>query len=299
MNIICEFCSRGFQNTSNLKNHKNTAKYCLKIQNVKPKMIKCENCPATFTQKIGLERHLLKCDGKKIFLLNQIHEEKLELQKQMYEEKLELQKQMYEEKLELQKEKYEERICVMEKNHCESMEYQTEFREQLHDIAIKGVQKSTVTTNNNNNNNKIYNNFQPITHQSITESADNLTPEHIENGARGYASFLIGGPLKNNILCSDYARRVIKYKREDGKIYTDPEGVSILKLIGTALDSKNRELIFKMADKLRENPNLNDEIVFKMLDKLAMNNFGIRQARDGSKSRFTMDLVKEICSLAI
>lgn len=64
---ICEFCDKKFTTAFNLKNHKNTAVYCLKLRggNV-TKQYKCEFCNENFTQKITLTKHSAICTGFKL-----------------------------------------------------------------------------------------------------------------------------------------------------------------------------------------------------------------------------------------
>lgn len=305
--INCEFCKNTFSSVQSLNKHQHVAKYCLKLQgkpqqNLKP--FQCEYCEKKFTQKIGLQRHLMSCKNIESIKLKGQYEEKLQEQEKKYEEKLkkyeeriETERQISEQKLQFLQEKYEYKIATLLESHDKQIDTHTESRDKLYDIAVMGVKKSTTT---NNNNNKIYNDFKPITQESISEFANNLTIEDIEQGTRGYARFLVEGPLKDNIACSDYARKIIKYKQIDGRILTDPEGVSILKLIGGALDSKNKELITEMNEKLKNGETkASENMVLKILVDLSDSRFGIQQARDGNKTPFTMDLVKELCSLII
>ena len=67
--VICEFCDKSFKSISILRNHKQTAKYCLKIQkeknpeNVKENFKKCNFCLKSFAYNV-IKRHVDKCKIK-------------------------------------------------------------------------------------------------------------------------------------------------------------------------------------------------------------------------------------------
>ena len=67
MNISCEYCNKIFKNSSVLKNHMKTAKYCLEIQGLKSSgSFKCDFCSKNYSQKKDLDKHFSKCFEKKL-----------------------------------------------------------------------------------------------------------------------------------------------------------------------------------------------------------------------------------------
>jgi len=79
----CEFCKDIFNSKGILKIHQRKAKYCLKIQNVKPdNNYKCNVCEKTFNVKSSLERHKTICKINPAKLNNEIEELKKTLQEQ-------------------------------------------------------------------------------------------------------------------------------------------------------------------------------------------------------------------------
>jgi superfamily II DNA or RNA helicase len=75
----CEFCNKTFSTSYNLKNHKNTAKFCLQLQNkeIENSFI-CDFCNKGFTTKIHHSTHVSTCKVKKEI-------EEKELEKEMRE----------------------------------------------------------------------------------------------------------------------------------------------------------------------------------------------------------------------
>ena len=65
MSLTCNFCNKIFANVSSLNYHKDTAKYCLKIQGKEEteKTSKCHICNRSFTSKNNLNIHLESCES--------------------------------------------------------------------------------------------------------------------------------------------------------------------------------------------------------------------------------------------
>lgn len=97
-------------------------------------------------------------------------------------------------------------------------------------------------------------------------------------------------PLKDKIVCVDYFRRKVKFKDHDGNIITDPEMNSISKKF-LSIKDKNRELIVKNTDKLKENF---DEEMGTMIELLGYR-ISVDQGSVGDKNDFCHDFVKQMC----
>ena len=79
--MICEFCTKEFNNLSYFNSHKKTAKYCLKIQvekkiNNDKILLSCNICSNTFSNKINLINHLEKKCIQNFMTANKILEDK-------------------------------------------------------------------------------------------------------------------------------------------------------------------------------------------------------------------------------
>lgn len=93
----CEFCKSNFKNLSILNNHKNTAKYCKKIQeslNIEiTNSFTCEFCDKKLSQKVDLQRHYLICKKKsEVNIENKYKERETYLENQIIFYKSELDK---------------------------------------------------------------------------------------------------------------------------------------------------------------------------------------------------------------
>ena len=76
----CEFCKNVFVNSQNLRAHKKTAKYCLKIQGISTSnCFQCKICKNESSSKYNLDRHMLSHTDSEveIFHYNQELEQKI------------------------------------------------------------------------------------------------------------------------------------------------------------------------------------------------------------------------------
>ncbi len=102
---------------------------------------------------------------------------------------------------------------------------------------------SSKTSNVNNNYNIAVNNLQPLTDEDISEHIGRLSIDFILQGAKGYADFANKYPFKNHIICTDKARKKIKYKNANGEIVDDPQGRQLTHKFFQTFADKNRQLI--------------------------------------------------------
>jgi hypothetical protein len=242
----CDFCNNVFSNQANLNNHKKNAKYCLLIQG-KSKECKfnCNGCSKTFSRQCELSRHTDTCNKN---IEYKYKEKIIELQEQLMKQKDEFLEQIKQKDIHIK-----------------------ELEDKLENIAIKAVSKPT-TINNNSRINQIINNLIPITSQHIADNAQFLTLDHIKDGASGYAKYALEYPLKDKVLCVDYARRKIKYKDEEGNLVDDPEMTKLCQKFFTAIESHNNNLL----------NSYNTSILERMLD---MNNDGNNEMTEEESSK--------------
>ena len=88
--------------------------------------------------------------------------------------------------------------------------------------------------------NTIINNLTPITEDHLKEQAQFLTIDHVKNGVDGYVKYALDYPLKDKIVCTDFSRRKIKYKDEEGNIIEDPDWKKN-KIIKEATDAREKK----------------------------------------------------------
>jgi hypothetical protein len=294
----CQYCFNKFKTLSNLNYHINNARYCIENRNEhknekQKDAFKCSKCEKSFTTKQAKQTHEKKCKSTIVE-----DENKLEIRflRQLLEDK---DKQLNELKKQLQ-----------------------DKDKQLERIAIEAIIKPDTVinnhlTNNQNRINQVVNNLIPITDDHLKEQTQFLTLDHIKNGVNGYVQYALEYPLKNRIACTDYSRRKIKYKDENGEVIDDPEMAKLCQKLFQAINQRNSilidEYIKELSDKFNitlNNPNqLTEEecdIFIADGDKLIDELFKVKsqkkeitEAANGVKTEIFHDFVKDICSKTV
>lgn len=272
MKYKCKFCNNYFSTKTNLNSHQSRAKYCLKLQGkskLEDASIFCKSCGKVSTSKWNHQSHLSTC--KKSDMVSLLSQENDKLKKENMEltmvNKL-MEKQMSEKDLIIQK-----------------------LQDKLENIAIKAVQRPTTTNNMNKTQiNNFIQNMKPVTTDHLIDHAPNLTIEHVQKGASGYAEYALEYPLKDRVACVDYARRKIKFKDNEGKLVTDPEMVKLAPMFFDSIKKKSSELVYEM------NKEDMDSAMFEEVAKLFNTNADVKNGSSGVKSDFYYDFVKYVCS---
>lgn len=261
----CQFCSNKFSCKTSLKHHQETAKYCLKLQGIKIKKFVCECCKKNFSTKYRLETHYQSCSKYK--------------------------KKDIEEKFERERNRLLDKISDMEKIIAEKNVCILNLQDKLENIAIRAVERPTSTTNNMKTNiNNFIQNMQPVTSENLLEHTENLTLEHVQKGASGYAEYALEYPFKDRIACVDYSRRKIKFKDSEGHLVTDPEMVKLAPMFFNSIKDKSSQLVYSQND-----PNM-DSVMFERVAKLFNTNADVKNGSSGIKSDFYHDFIKHVCS---
>ncbi len=107
---------------------------------------------------------------------------------------------------------------------------------------IKQLQQ-TIEKLTDNQRNVVLQNLTPVTDEEIQEHLDHLTLDFICQGAKGYANFANYYPFKNRILCTDRARKKLKYRNHDGEIIEDSGGIKLVQRFFRARAPRNEEII--------------------------------------------------------
>jgi len=177
---------------------------------------------------------------------------------------------------------------LYEQKHVYEKQIQ-DLQKQMQEIALKAVSRSTTTNNKTQINNYIQH-MQPITTDHFLEHTPQLTLEHIQKGASGYAEYALEYPLKDRVVCVDYARRKIKFKDEKGNLITDPEMKRLAPMFFNNIKGRSSEIVFA-----QNTPDM-DSAMFEQVAKLFNTNADVRNAAEGVKSEFYHDFVKHVCS---
>lgn len=269
----CQYCETIFVTQKNLTHHINNAKYCLILQGKSNDKYKCEDCQKCFTTKTWLTQHQSNCLEYQVNIkINEI--------KCKYEIELQLFKNQLTQKDEIIRQK-------------------DTIIKELAEKAIVNAKPTTITHNNTNNTN-IVNNLQIISEDHIKDQVKNLTLEHIKKGAIGYSEYFLEYPLKERIVCTDYARRKIKYKNENGEIVVDPEMTTLSDLLFKSIKERNRELTIQytneLTDKFKTAKDPTQLSYFmEVAGKFSEQDIQVFKMFNGNKNDFFHDIIRNIC----
>ncbi len=142
--------------------------------------------------------------------------------------------------------KRHEKVCTVKGKSSSKDEQLLEMIIQLQKTIVNLSDRPVGTTNNNNNNNTrnvTTMNLAPITDEEIQEHLAQLTIDFIQEGAKGYANFANSYPFKNRVLCTDKARKKLRYKDSDGQLVDDSGGVKLAHRFFKVIAPRNEEII--------------------------------------------------------
>ena len=268
MSFECKYCNKKLSSQSSLNVHLKRAKYCINKRSEKNTNFQCNGCDKKYTSKQNLNIHMENCVMYQIKLTKENYIKEINILNNKLEEK--------DIQLEEQKNQYEIKI--------------QQLQDKLENIAIKAVQRPTTTNMNKTQINNFIQKMEPISSEHMLEQAQNLTLEHIQKGASGYAEYALEYPLKERIACVDYSRRKMKFKDKDGNLITDPEMVKLAPMFFNSIKEKSSEIVYSQND-----PNM-DSVMFEAVAKLFNMNADVKNGADGIKSEFYNDFIKHVCS---
>ena len=206
----CPICEKQFSRISNLNRHKKTSK-CSKVN----KCIKCNQCFI-----IDMEDHIPLCSHT---LLKTIRD--LQDTNERYISKITI---------------LQDKIATMAQEKIENKSLD-ELKRQITELSKKVEEKQVIHVHNHNNNIKI-DNLQVLNTNDFYTFTDFLTIDHIKKGAFGYAEYAMNYPLNQKIVCTDFSRRKIKYKTDDGKVKNDINMVCLSKDLFKSIDVRNKAI---------------------------------------------------------
>ncbi len=260
----CQYCKNTFINKPTLKYHQKTAKYCISIQGIKNTNYECESCKKTFSTKQNLQVHKTTCTSN---ILSEIEGS-------------------YKNEIIKISDDRDKQIEKLEKTI-------KDLQNTIEKLASQAISRSTTTKNTQINN--YIQQLQPVTDDILKDNAQNLTIDHILKGPEGYAQYALEYPLKDRMLCVDYARRKVKFKDPNGNVITDPEMTNLATKFFISINDKNKELIIEYGNKLKENFGDEMDTIIQILDY----KLDVQKSSDGEKCDFHHDFVKQICSKTI
>ena len=299
-----------------MKKHIQTAKYCLKIQSEKKsektrkktekikqnkdtktteylrakvskseqkslkknedKSYQCQFCLEKFSRKYNLVRHEKSCKLGVIMSISAENQKLLEINEKISKEILEIRKE-YEEKL---------------------RQKDLEIKE----LAMASINRPTTINRNKITINQKISNLDPLHFEKMGEYSEYLTIDHIKAGLDGYVDYALEYPFKNRVVCSDFARKKIKYKDIDGNVINDPEMTKLAKQFFESISQKNQELTQQYANEIREKwgkvPGMY-EYMMNLLENLGNNQESISQSSQGISTDFAKHFIHSICSRSV
>ena len=312
----CTFCNYETSRKHDLKKHMQTAKYCLKIQSEKnsektrkktekinqnqvtqtteylrakvskseqkslkkneDKLYQCQFCLEKFSRKYNLVRHEKSCKLGVILSISAENQKLLEINEKISKEILEIRKE-YEEKL---------------------RQKDLEIKE----LAMASINRPTTINRNKITINQKISNLDPLHFEKMGEYSEYLTIDHIKAGLDGYVDYALEYPFKNRVVCSDFARKKIKYKDTDGNVINDPEMTKLAKRFFESISQKNQELTQQYANEIREKwgkvPGMY-EYMMNLLENLGNNQESISQSSQGISTDFAKHFIHSICSRSV
>jgi hypothetical protein len=261
--VTCDICNKVFSTKYNLNKHKNK-----------------KNCPVTCVHCNVTYQPLLKQHLCPVLFSD------LEKENAMFKERCENMSQRLKE-LEYDNERYIKQIIDLQNN------VQQEMRKLSRTVKKAVKQKPTTTIINVNNNFKIEN-LQVLDFNDFSQYANQLTIDHIKKGAAGYAEFALKYPLNTKIVCTDFARRTIKYKSQENQLACDYN----LSIIGAnlfrSINAHNKKQILDYIQSIEDTDrNITDTRV-EFTDYVDL----VRDGSQGIKHKLFPEFVKEICTLS-
>ena len=285
--IVCNFCKKTFKTKYTLKNHQNTAKFCLLKQDKKiDTEHKCEFCKRQFSRLYHLNRHQKKCRLADVCCetlnnMDKVKEENSNLKRDV---------KQYTEKIEY----LEAEMLDLKQDHKREIQI---LQDKLENVAIQAARRPTQSNTYNRNVNTLIQNMSPLTEENLKDNSQHLTIEHLKRGVKGYVEYAVNYPLKDKVLCVDYARRKIKYKDDDGKVQTDPEMTRLSRKFFESIQDKNRKLAYECVQQLSDDMDACEKM--KIMADMGQLMVDVNQSASGSKTDFTHDFVRGVCSESV
>lgn len=227
----CFFCKKDFSSKSSLIRHQNTSNNCVKHRDTQSEGEICIYCKKIYKSEKTLKNHLLICKEKnELDYIKQQNIELIERIKTLEQDKirLEMESNIYENKFNLIKEQLDK------------------LQEKYDNLAShsKVINTTNYNSNTNNNNNltvkQYVSTLQPITSQDFTNSLNFYTEKYIDEGAIGYAKFLLEHPCSNKIITTDLSRKVVAYRTDKNEFIKDPKCRELIKM---AIDDNKNEIL--------------------------------------------------------
>ena len=213
----CEWCEKLFSTKYNLKNHNETAKYCLKLRGVQGGVIKCAACEKQFTRKSTLKTHKKTC----LDFIRNNHAKEMEQLEAQYKKVVAREK--VKDRL-LREKDMEIAVLLKDTEIAVLVKEKDVYKEVYKDAANK---PTNITNNINPKLLKIsIDNIRPLTIETVREDVHKYTYTDFLIGTSGLKKFIegiIADDEERNYVCTDPSRnkfhRLVEsreWKTDDG-----------------------------------------------------------------------------------
>jgi hypothetical protein len=255
MSYQCEFCESKFVTNGNLLAHQRSAKYCLALQGINSGKFTCRKCEKNFCDKRLLKSHEEKCG----YSVKQLKEDNMKLKEEIKH-------------LQLNEKFLQDKILEQVGRIKENITHIKELENRLENVAIKAAVKPTSVTNTN-----ILNILQPLTQDQLNEDGKTICLEDIQ-GAKRLAQFAADKSLKGKVVTSDASRCILKFKKPNGEIIRDKNGIQLAEMFCKSIEEPAK---IHFGNVIR---NLNTEDTdFTEIDLTADTFKGIQRLANGQK----------------
>ena len=168
-------------------------------------------------------------------------------------------------------------------------------------LAINNQPKPT-----NNRTNVTVNNLEPVTNEKLeTLAIDHLTIEDLKRGVEGLIDiFSSNYPVRGSVVCTDKARKKLRFREEDGAVIDDPGGVKLSQKFFSAIKPRYSELIDqeykditeRVQDIVKRNRAVEENVVELMREATALQDFKSEcdTAAEGGVSDLRTDFITKL-----
>lgn len=218
MSLTCDYCSKSYNNISNLNRHQKTAKKCLRLQN-KDVVINftCDGCSSTFTRKDNHQTHLTNCARYIEVQLSQEYEYQL----------------------------------IEKDEKIESL--QDEIERLRKQVAKLQKRPTTIVNNNNTYNQTVQFYVDKMEHRyydrSIEGDVKSLTYSDLKTPTN-FADWT-AVKLTNIVFCTDSSRKNFIYRDVMDKVVRDPRFQIGLQILCSSISEHAQECLRPVIEKLQ------------------------------------------------
>lgn len=282
--IQCKFCLKNFSTQANLNQHQRTAKYCLKIQG---KLVKntCSNCNKVYNERY-LNDHLLVCPNRDAEYLDELRDKSIIIDikdRELTELKQTVAVLSTEKKVikEMMQEVIQDKNKTIEK-----------LQDNITTMALASIKKPSITN---------ILNIQPLTTDWLDEQAQHLSKGHIEAGASGFANLARYHSFHERVVCTDPARKTLRYLDQSGAEIKDSRGMKLARLFFNSIQVRNSNIIQAVCEEIKRNLAQADEKdqcrLIEKMNRLSCIDSEVQISSTGTDTQLKNDFILELCKI--